>query len=195
LADLRGEREYSKLYEQAKKEALDGNAQQGLQQQAQQAPVPQEVAPQAPPDAPNAEAFARIDDNPFVPVAQEPLSTFSIDVDTASYAQVRRFLNQNMRPPKDAVRIEELINYFTYNDPPPTGDDPFSVHVEVARCPWSDTHRLVRIGLKGRPIDRDKRPPSNLCFLIDVSGSMDQPNKLPLLKSALSLLVQQLGEN
>src|SRR6185312_3846018 len=127
--------------------------------------------------APNAEAFDRIEDNPFLSVAQEPLSTFSIDVDTASYAQVRRFLTQGQRPPKDAVRIEELINYFPYNDPPPTGDDPFSVHVEVAGCPWDAAHRLVRIGLKGRPIDSSKRPASNLCFLIDVSGSMDQPNK------------------
>jgi Ca-activated chloride channel family protein len=152
-------------------------------------------APEPPAAVPNDEAFDRVEDNPFIAVAQEPPSTFSIDVDTASYAQVRRFLTQGQRPPKDAVRIEELINYFPYNDPPPTGDDPFSVHIEVAGCPWDAAHRLVRIGLKGRPIDRNKRPPSNLCFLIDVSGSMDQPNKLPLLKSALSLLVEQLGEN
>jgi Ca-activated chloride channel family protein len=146
-------------------------------------------------DAPNAEAFDRIEDNPFLDVANNPLSTFSIDVDTASYSQVRRFLNQSQRPPQDAVRIEEMINYFTYNDAPPTGDDPFSVHVEVAGCPWSATHRLVRIGLKGRPIDAQRRPPSNLCFLIDVSGSMQDANKLPLVKSALRMLVEQLGEN
>ena len=97
---------------------------------------------------------------------------FSIDVDTASYSNVRRFLNQNTRPPRDAVRIEELLNYFTYNDPPPTGDDPFTVHIEVAGCPWNAEHRLARIGLMGRPIPNEKRAASNLVFLVDVSGSM-----------------------
>ena len=134
-------------------------------------------------------------DNPFLPVEQNPLSTFSIDVDTASYANVRRYLNQNTRPPLDAVRIEELINYFPYSYPAPTGDDPFSVNLEVARAPWDAAHRLVRIGLKGRPIDTSKRPPSNLVFLIDVSGSMNDLDKLPLLKAGMKLLVDQLGEN
>ena len=101
------------------------------------------------------EAYAPVVDNSFVRVAQEPLSTFSIDVDTASYANVRRFLRQGQLPPRDAVRIEEMLNYFPYNDPPPTGDDPFSVNVEVARCPWNAAHRLARIGLLGRPIDQD----------------------------------------
>ena len=144
---------------------------------------------------PSTEAYDRVVDNAFVRVGQEPRSTFSIDVDTASYANVRRFLNQNTRPPKDAVRIEELINYFPYNDPPPTGDDPFSVHIEVAGCPWNPDHRLARIGLFGRPIDHDKRPSSNLVFLIDVSGSMNEPNKLPLVQASLRKLVEQLGEN
>jgi Ca-activated chloride channel family protein len=144
---------------------------------------------------PNTEAYTPIADNAFVRVGTEPRSTFSIDVDTASYANVRRFLTQNMRPPKDAVRIEELLNYFTYNDPPPTGDDPFSVTIEVAGCPWNADHRLARIGLMGRPIANDKRPSSNLVFLVDVSGSMNQPNKLPLLKASLQRLVEQLGEN
>jgi Ca-activated chloride channel homolog len=155
------------------------------------APEPQpEPEPQ-----PNTEAYDRIVDNPFLSVIQNPLSTFSIDVDTASYANVRRFLMQDQRPPKDAVRIEELLNYFPYHDPPPTGDEPFSITIEVARCPWNADHRLARIGLMGKPIANDKRPPSNLVFLIDVSGSMDQPNKLPLLKAALRMLVEQLGEN
>ena len=141
------------------------------------------------------EAFARIVDNPFLTVEQNRLSTFSIDVDTASYANVRRYLNQNARPPADAVRIEEMINYFPYSYPTPKGDDPFSVNVEVARCPWDAEHRLVRIGLKGREIDTSKRPPSNLVFLIDVSGSMQDIDKLPLLKAGMKLLVEQLGEN
>jgi Ca-activated chloride channel family protein len=134
-------------------------------------------------------------DNPFVRVGQEPLSTFSIDVDTASYANVRRFLTQGTPPPKDAVRIEELVNYFRYDYPQPEGDDPFSINVEVARCPWSAEHRLARIGLKGREIDLRKRPASNLVFLLDVSGSMNEPMKLPLLKEGMRLLVEQLGEN
>ncbi len=141
------------------------------------------------------EAYAAVVDNPFVLVGREPLSTFSIDVDTASYSNVRRFLNQGQRPPRDAVRIEELLNYFPYNDPPPSGDEPFSVNIEIARCPWNAEHRLARIGLMGRPIDQKDRPPSNLVFLIDVSGSMDRPNKLPLVKAALRLLVENMGEN
>ena len=141
------------------------------------------------------DAFQPIVDNPFLPVEANPLSTFSIDVDTASYANVRRYLNQNTRPPLDAVRIEELVNYFPYSYPSPKGDDPFSVNLEVARCPWDSAHRLVRIGLKGREIDTSKRPPSNLVFLIDVSGSMNTIDKLPLLKAGMKLLVEQLGEN
>ncbi len=143
----------------------------------------------------STESYDRIVESAFVRVVEEPLSTFSIDVDTASYANVRRFLEQGMRPPKDAVRIEELLNYFTYNDPPPTGEDPFSVNLEIARCPWNADHRLARIGLMGKPIARDQRPPSNLVFLIDVSGSMQTPNKLPLLKASLQKMVEQLGEN
>jgi Ca-activated chloride channel family protein len=150
----------------------------------------QEKAPQA-----GNEVFARIVENPFVLVSREPLSTFSVDVDTASYANVRRFLNLGQRPPRDAVRIEELLNYFPYHDSPPSGDEPFSVHIEVARCPWNAVHRLARIGVMARPIDQKERPPSNLVFLIDVSGSMDQPNKLPLVKAALRLMVENMGEN
>ncbi len=141
------------------------------------------------------EAFQAIVDHPFLPVAENPLSTFSIDVDTASYSNVRRFLNQNSLPPRDAVRIEELVNYFPYRYPAPKADEPFSVNCEVARCPWDAEHRLVRIGLKGREVENDTRPPSNLVFLIDVSGSMQDLDKLPLLKAGMKLLVEQLGEN
>jgi len=140
----------------------------------------------------NTEAYDRIYENAFLAAAENPLSTFSIDVDTASYSVVRRFLNQGQLPPKDAVRIEELVNYFTYDYPPPQGDVPFAAHVEVAPCPWNPQHRLARIALKGREIDRGQRPAANLVFLLDVSGSMNAPNKLPLLKSAMRMLVQQL---
>ncbi|HZI32748.1 MAG TPA: VWA domain-containing protein [Candidatus Binatia bacterium] len=143
----------------------------------------------------NTESYASITDNSFLSAAENPLSTFSIDVDTASYANVRRFLTENRLPPPDAVRIEEMVNYFDYNYPPPRGGDPFSVNVEVASCPWKPEHRLVRIGLKGREVVRDRRPPSNLVFLIDVSGSMDEPDKLPLLKESLKLLTRQLSES
>ena len=147
------------------------------------------------PFQPNTEAYAAINDNPFLTALENPLSTFSIDVDTASYANVRRFLTENQLPPPDAVRIEELVNYFSYNYPQPKGDVPFSVNAEVAGCPWNAEHRLVRIGLKGREIARNQRPPSNLVLLIDVSGSMNEPAKLPLLKESLKLLTRQLTEN
>jgi Ca-activated chloride channel family protein len=135
-------------------------------------------------------------ENDFQNVADSPLSTFSIDVDTASYSKVRTYLTQaRSLPPADAVRIEEMINYFDYDYAPPTDDDPFSAQIEVAACPWNGAHRLVRIGLKGREIESEKRPVSNLVFLLDVSGSMDQPNRLPLVKRGLELLVEKLGEN
>jgi Ca-activated chloride channel homolog len=140
------------------------------------------------------EAYDAVKDNPFIAVAQDPLSTFSIDVDTASYANTRRFLTEGELPPPGAVRIEELVNTFTYDYEPPRGEHPFAVHLAVATCPWAQDHALVRIGLKGREIEKVKRPPSNLVFLVDVSGSMDEPNKLPLLKSSLRLLIEQLDE-
>jgi Ca-activated chloride channel homolog len=146
---------------------------------------------------PSDEAYDKIVDNPFRLTATEPLSTFSIDVDTASYANVRRFLNQNTLPPKDAVRIEELLNYFAYDDAPPskTSEHPFAVHVEVADCPWNAQNRLARIGIAAKPIDQSQRPASNLVFLVDVSGSMQPANKLPLVQWSLQRLVEQLGEN
>jgi Ca-activated chloride channel family protein len=150
-----------------------------------------------PPPAENLanEELAPIDENRFERVTDMPQPTLSIDVDTASYANVRRFLNQNQMPPRDAVRIEEMINYFRYDDPEPKGDDPFSVNVEIARCPWNVNHRIARIGLKGKSIDTANRPMSNLVFLVDVSGSMMDENKLPLLKQSMKMLVETLGEN
>jgi len=140
--------------------------------------------------------FAPIVENPFQEVKQEPLSTFSIDVDTASYSKVRMYLmEQRLMPRPDAVRIEELLNYFPYNYAPPTGDQPFAARIEAAKCPWAPAHRLVRIGIKGREIQLDKRPASNLVFLLDVSGSMTPQNKLPLLKRGIKMLVDQLAEN
>jgi Ca-activated chloride channel family protein len=154
------------------------------------------IAPPPPPAENLAnEDFAPIDENGFERVTDLPQPTLSIDVDTASYANVRRFLNQNQMPPRDAVRIEEMINYFRYDDPEPKGDDPFSVNVEIARCPWNVNHRIARIGLKGKSIDTANRPMSNLVFLVDVSGSMIDANKLPLLKQSMKMLVETLGEN
>ena len=138
------------------------------------------------------EGYERIYDNEFMAAGTNPLSTFSIDVDRASYANVRRFIREDRLPPPDAVRIEELINYFTYDLPSPEGPDPFSVHSEVGRAPWNPAHRLVRIGIQGCTVDTEDLAASNLVFLLDVSGSMNSPNKLPLLKSALRLLVDQL---
>jgi len=140
----------------------------------------------------NTEAYDFVGDNDFLAAAQNPLSTFAVDVDTASYSNVRRFLNAGQRPPRDAVRIEELVNYFTYHYAPPSGPAPFAASLEVAAAPWTPAHRLVRIGLKARELSAAARPAANLVFLIDVSGSMGAPNKLPLVKEALRLLVDQL---
>jgi len=141
----------------------------------------------------SGESYAKIDENPFLEAARAPLSTFSIDVDTASYSNTRRFLNDGQLPPRDAVRIEELINYFNYDYPQPTGDAPFSVTAEVAGCPWNPQHKLVHVGLQGKKISTEDLPPANLVFLIDVSGSMSEPNKLPLVKSSLRMLAEQLN--
>ena len=143
-------------------------------------------------DAANSEGYDVISENPFLTTASAPRSTFSIDVDHASYSNVRRFLRQGQQPPRDAVRLEELINYFPYDLPAPRGADPVAISTEVSTAPWNPAHRLVRIGLKGRPIDVDSLPPNNLVFLIDVSGSMESEDKLPLLKSAFRLLVNEL---
>jgi len=140
----------------------------------------------------NTEEYDGIEENIFREALKNPLSTFSIDVDAASYSNVRRFINNGQRPPKDAVRIEEMVNYFDYDYAQPKNDDPFAFHTEISTAPWNSKHKLVHIGLQGKTIPTEKLPPSNLVFLIDVSGSMDEPNKLPLLKSSFKMLVEQL---
>jgi Ca-activated chloride channel family protein len=142
----------------------------------------------------NTAIYPSYPDNPFVIALENPISTFSLDVDTASYANIRRFLNQSQLPPKDAVRIEEMINYFSYSYPAPKGSEPFAVSLETASCPWNAENRLISVGLKARGLTAGKRPPSNLVFLIDVSGSMKPPERLPLLKQALRLLTKRLSE-
>ncbi|MBV1922425.1 MAG: von Willebrand factor type A domain-containing protein [Flavobacteriaceae bacterium] len=138
------------------------------------------------------EAYARIQENIFKRVETSPLSTFSIDVDKAGYSNVRRMINNGQKVPQDAVKIEEMVNYFNYQYNEPTGKHPFSINTELALSPWNKNAKLVRIGIKGKNIDKDKVPASNLVFLLDVSGSMESPNKLPLLKSSLHVLVNQL---
>jgi Ca-activated chloride channel homolog len=141
----------------------------------------------------NTESYDKFADNPFIRVAVDPRSTFSIDVDTASYSMVRRFLLQDgALPPKGAVRIEELLNYFSYDYPAARPGDVFTVSTEVNEAPWAKGHRLVRIGIKAKEVPAADRPASNLVFLIDTSGSMNAENKLPLLKRAFKLLTQQL---
>lgn len=142
----------------------------------------------------NSETYQHLADNRFTRVADAPLSTFSIDVDTASYANVRRMLKQGQRPPVGAVRIEEFINYFSYSYPDPVGPHPIASHVETAACPWAPTHRLVRVGVQAKRMHKADRPPSNLVFLLDVSGSMSAHNKLPLLKESMKMLVSELDE-
>lgn len=138
------------------------------------------------------EEYDLIRENEFLDALQNPLSTFSIDVDNASYSNIRRYLQYDM-PPVDAVRIEEMINYFDYDYPDPTGEHPFETHVEVAPAPWNKAHHLVHIGIQGKQLDYEDLKPSNLVFLIDASGSMSDNNKLPLLKKALKILLNELS--
>ncbi len=142
----------------------------------------------------NTEDYDGIVENRFRKTTDEPLSTFSIDVDGASYSNVRRMINYGQLPPEGAVRVEEFINYFKYNYPQPTGNDPFSINTEISVAPWNKDHKLVMIGLQGKEIATENLPPSNLVFLIDVSGSMQDANKLPLVKASLKLLVDQMRE-
>ncbi len=141
----------------------------------------------------NTESYSAIDESPFQRPTDKPLSTFSIDVDTASYSNTRRMITDGRVPPKDAVRIEELLNYFSYNYTQPQNNEPFSVNTDVTQAPWNPQHKLVRIGLKGKQLQ--EIPPSNLVFLIDVSGSMNAANRLPLVQRSLCLLTQQLKAN
>jgi len=142
----------------------------------------------------NTEAYDNITENTFLKTTDNPLSTFSIDVDAASYSNVRRMLTDGQLPPAGAVRVEEMINYFHYDYPQPTNEDPFSFTTEMSDCPWNSDHKLLLIGMQGKNIPTDNLPPSNLVFLVDVSGSMDEENKLPLVKSSLKLLTDQLRE-
>lgn len=142
----------------------------------------------------NRESYDAIREHGFIKTDNDPLSTFSIDVDTASYSNVRRFIQQGVLPPVGAIRVEEMINYFSYDYPQPQNVHPFSVTTELGPCPWNTKHQLIRIGLKAKEIEAQKLPPSNLVFLIDVSGSMAAPNKLPLLKESMKMLVKQLDK-
>lgn len=144
------------------------------------------------PAAQNTESYASIKENGFQTPFKSPLSTFSIDIDAASYSNVRRFINNGALPPKDAVRVEEMINYFDYEYPQPKGNDPVNIVTEIADAPWNTKHKLLQIGLQGKKIPTDNLPASNLVFLIDVSGSMSGPNRLPLLVSSFKLLTDQL---
>ena len=143
----------------------------------------------------STEDYSTISENPFLDATLNPLSTFSIDVDTASYSNVRRFLNSEQMPPKDAVRIEEMINYFNYDYPDPKEGEPFSITTEIAKAPWNEKHEIVLVGLQGKQLNQEALPKSNLVFLLDVSGSMNDPNKLPLLKKAFKRMLAQLGKN
>src|SRR5688572_6959703 len=142
----------------------------------------------------NTEDYDNIIENKFLAATQNPLSTFSIDVDEAAYSNVRRYLQNGSMPPAGAVRIEEMINYFDYDYPGPLNDDPFTINTEISNCPWNTDHRLVHIGLQGKEIPIESLPPSNMVFLVDVSGSMADPNKLPLVQASMKLLTDQLRE-
>lgn len=143
----------------------------------------------------NTEEYGKIIENPFLGAKDNPLSTFSIDVDNAAYSNVRRYLSEwNQLPPNGAVRLEEMINYFDYDYPQPTGEHPFSVNMELSQAPWAQEHQLLHIGLQGKDLNYDELKPSNLVFLIDCSGSMSSNNKLPLLKKGLKMLLSQLDD-
>ena len=157
-------------------------------------PHPRYPRPRGWPDSANTEAYDPISENPFRSPRVAPLSTFSVDVDRASYTNVRRFLTRGSLPPRDAVRIEELVNYFPYDDPAPTGAEPLRITTELAPAPWNRSHDLVRIALRARDVDMRRAPASNLVFLVDVSGSMYGPGRLPLVKQSLALLVNELRE-
>lgn len=142
----------------------------------------------------NREGYDKITENRFLKATDNPLSTFSIDVDAAAYSNIRRFINNSQLPPAGAVRIEEMVNYFKYEYPQPTNGDPFSINTEISDAPWNKDHKLVLIGLQGKKIPTENLPASNLVFLIDVSGSMQSAEKLPLVKSSMKMLVDQLRQ-
>lgn len=141
---------------------------------------------------PSNEDYAKVRENDFMNVKANPLSTLSVDVDRASYSNVRRFINDGQQPPADAVRVEEMVNYFSYDYPEPEGEDPIAISTELTDCPWNEDHLLLRVGMQAQKIAKKNLPPSNLVFLIDVSGSMATENKLPLVKSSLTMLTNKL---
>lgn len=166
----------------------------GRNRKAESHPVSMSTYHYLPAQPVNTESYTHPGEEGFRDVLQNPLSTFSIDVDRASYSNVRRFLNMGQLPPVDAIRVEEMVNYFNYTYEQPKGKDPFSVHTELSACPWNEERQLLHVGLQGRDMEKDDLPPSNLVFLLDVSGSMNSPGKLPLLKQGMSLLVDQLRD-
>ncbi|HUE94607.1 VWA domain-containing protein [Pseudomonas sp.] len=200
LSDHSQDRERAELHEQLaaapaqlqRKSQVAGGA---VMPSVAYAPMPMSVQADALPPGyrdENREQYQKLADNPVHAVAETPVSTFSIDVDTGSYANVRRFLNGGQLPPQDAVRLEELVNYFPYVYPLPKGDAPFGVHTELAATPWNPESRLLRIAIKASDLRVDELPPANLVFLVDVSGSMDRRDGLPMVQSTLKLLVEQL---
>jgi len=152
-----------------------------------ESPVLEEISNNA-----NSETYSTITENTFQATSEKPISTFSIDVDHASYSNTRRYIKGGSLPPVDAIRVEEFINYFTYDYPQPKNDDSFSINTSVSTCPWNKEHLLVQIGLQGKKVDYDKLPKSNIVFLIDASGSMEDANKLPLLKKSIKLMVAKM---
>ncbi|MDZ4337798.1 MAG: VWA domain-containing protein [Pseudomonas sp.] len=200
LSDQAHKRERAELHEQLaaapaelqRKSQVAGGA---VMPSVAYAPMPMSVQADALPPGyrdENRERYQKLAGNPVHAVAETPVSTFSIDVDTGSYANVRRFLNSGQLPPQDAVRLEELVNYFPYAYPLPKGDVPFGVHTELAATPWNPESRLLRIAIKASDLRVDELPPANLVFLVDVSGSMDRREGLPMVQSTLKLLVEQL---
>ncbi|MBQ4224695.1 MAG: von Willebrand factor type A domain-containing protein, partial [Oscillospiraceae bacterium] len=143
----------------------------------------------------NSEEYSEFTENAFLSVKEAPLSTFSADVDTASYTNIRRLLNDGMYVPEDSVRIEEILNYFSYEYPDPNPGEPFSVTTELSACPWNADHQLMLVGIKADDMMKDDHIASNLVFLIDVSGSMSSPDKLPLVQTAFNMLADRLDEN
>ncbi|HWI91197.1 MAG TPA: VWA domain-containing protein [Flavisolibacter sp.] len=180
--------------QQISKSTISEIKEDGLVVQEQEGIKDEEISANNPNRLFNTEDYDNIVENKFLSPKQEPLSTFSIDVDEASYSNVRRYLQNGSLPPAGAVRIEEMINYFDYDYPQPKNGDPFAVITEIAECPWNAKHKLVHIGLQGKQIPVDNLPSSNLVFLVDVSGSMDEPNKLPLVQASLKMLTDQLRE-
>jgi Ca-activated chloride channel family protein len=155
-------------------------------------PQSQPIVYQAAP--PSNESYKKLAENDFMSVTANPLSTLSVDVDRASYSNVRRFINDGQTPPPDAVRVEEMINYFNYNYPQPKGSDPIAISTEMIDCPWAKGHKLLHVGIQAKEVSTDNLPPSNIVFLVDVSGSMSPENRLPLVKSALKMLTNKLRE-